>query len=142
MMAVTRQSDQEIWHQEVKERAKELGEITQRLLERNRNDPRLSGRIEEYKAIREVRAPTRDAEVIPLIYAGKTEEARALTLGIHDEHYRKLRAIAQELGETAVENIKQASVQNVSGTRPAEVAAQQLHELGQRLKQLAAQYKV
>ncbi|MHB1174274.1 MAG: methyl-accepting chemotaxis protein [Sulfuriferula sp.] len=42
----------------------------------------------------------------------------------------------------AMENIKQASVQNVSGTRQAEVAAQGLHELGQRLKQLAEQYKV
>jgi len=42
----------------------------------------------------------------------------------------------------AMENIKQASVQNVSGTRQAEVAAQNLHELGQKLQQLAAQYKV
>jgi len=42
----------------------------------------------------------------------------------------------------AMENIKQASVQNVSGTKQAEVAAQSLHELGQKLKLLAAQYKV
>jgi methyl-accepting chemotaxis protein len=33
----------------------------------------------------------------------------------------------------AMENIKQASVQNVSGTRQAEAAAQNLHELGRRL---------
>ena len=42
----------------------------------------------------------------------------------------------------AMENIKQASVQNVSGTKQAEVAAQNLHELGQKLQQLAVQYKV
>ena len=42
----------------------------------------------------------------------------------------------------AMENIKQASMQNMSGTKQAEVAAQSLHELGQRLKELAAQYKV
>ena len=42
----------------------------------------------------------------------------------------------------AMENIKQASVQNVAGTKQAEVAAQNLHELGQKLQQLAAQYKV
>jgi methyl-accepting chemotaxis protein len=42
----------------------------------------------------------------------------------------------------AMENIKQASMQNVAGTKQAEVAAQQLHELGQQMKQLAAQYKV
>ncbi|MHB0972398.1 MAG: HAMP domain-containing methyl-accepting chemotaxis protein [Thermoanaerobaculia bacterium] len=33
----------------------------------------------------------------------------------------------------AMENIKQASMQNVSGTRQAETAAQSLHELGQKL---------
>ncbi|MDP2371992.1 MAG: hypothetical protein Q8M25_27695, partial [Rhodoferax sp.] len=36
----------------------------------------------------------------------------------------------------AMENIKQASVQNVSGTKQAEVAAQGLHELGQKLSSL------
>src|SRR5574340_93862 len=42
----------------------------------------------------------------------------------------------------AMENIKQARMQNVAGTRQAEVAAQGVHELGQKLQQLAAQYKV
>jgi methyl-accepting chemotaxis protein len=42
----------------------------------------------------------------------------------------------------AMDNIKQASTQNVAGTRQAEVAAQSLHELGVRLKQLAEQYRV
>ncbi|HUP61304.1 MAG TPA: methyl-accepting chemotaxis protein [Thermoanaerobaculia bacterium] len=36
----------------------------------------------------------------------------------------------------AMENIKQASLQNVSGTRQAEVAAQNLHELGRRLSEM------
>jgi methyl-accepting chemotaxis protein len=36
----------------------------------------------------------------------------------------------------AMENIKQASVQNVSGTKQAEVAAQGLHELGQKLSEM------
>jgi methyl-accepting chemotaxis protein len=42
----------------------------------------------------------------------------------------------------AMDNIKQASTQNVAGTRQAEVAAQNLHELGLKLKQLAEQYKL
>ena len=42
----------------------------------------------------------------------------------------------------AMENIKQVSVQNVSGTKQAQTAAQSLHELGQKLKQLTEQYKV
>jgi hypothetical protein len=35
-----------------------------------------------------------------------------------------------------MENIKQASVQNVAGTKQAEVAAQGLHELGVKLGDL------
>jgi len=42
----------------------------------------------------------------------------------------------------AMENIKEASIQNVSGTRQAETAAQGLHELGQKLKKMAEQYTV
>ncbi|MBI4444203.1 MAG: chemotaxis protein, partial [Acidobacteria bacterium] len=42
----------------------------------------------------------------------------------------------------AMENIKQASAQNVASTKQAETAAQSLHELGQKLKQLVEQYQV
>jgi methyl-accepting chemotaxis protein len=41
-----------------------------------------------------------------------------------------------------MENIKQASLQNVAGTRQAETAAHSLHELGQKLEHLAEQFKV
>jgi methyl-accepting chemotaxis protein len=42
----------------------------------------------------------------------------------------------------AMENIKQASSQNMAGTRQAETAAQGLHELGLKLKQLVETYQV
>jgi methyl-accepting chemotaxis protein len=42
----------------------------------------------------------------------------------------------------AMENIKQATAQNVASRRQTESAAQNLHELGQKLKQVAAQYRV
>ena len=42
----------------------------------------------------------------------------------------------------AVSNIRQAMDQNVSGTKQTERAAQNLHELGQKLKELAEQYKI
>jgi methyl-accepting chemotaxis protein len=41
-----------------------------------------------------------------------------------------------------MENIKQASVQNVAGTKQAETAAQNLNQLGQKLQQLVEQYRV
>jgi methyl-accepting chemotaxis protein len=42
----------------------------------------------------------------------------------------------------AMENIKQATAQNVASTKQTEVAAQNLHELGQKLKRLVDRYKV
>ncbi len=76
MMSVDRRSDQEAWHQDLKDRVKELDEIMQRLFERGRNDPMLFRRLEEEKTIRDAYKQTRDTEVMPLIYAGKTGEAK------------------------------------------------------------------
>ena len=42
----------------------------------------------------------------------------------------------------AMGNIKQASTQNAVSTKQAELAAQSLQALGQKLKQLVAQYQV
>jgi methyl-accepting chemotaxis protein len=42
----------------------------------------------------------------------------------------------------AMENIKQASAQNVASTKQAEVAAQNMHQLGLKLKELVSQYRV
>lgn len=42
----------------------------------------------------------------------------------------------------AMENIKQATQQNVSGTRQAEQAAHTLNELGQKLKEMVARFKM
>src|SRR5207247_9446923 len=42
----------------------------------------------------------------------------------------------------AMENIKQASTQNVASTKQAEASAEGLHNLGQKLKQLVEQHKV
>jgi methyl-accepting chemotaxis protein len=42
----------------------------------------------------------------------------------------------------AMQSIEQASVQNVASTRQTESAAQNLHNLGQRLKQLVEQFQL
>ena len=43
---------------------------------------------------------------------------------------------------TAMESIKVASAQNVASTRQAETVAKDMHEVGRRLRDLIAQYKV
>jgi methyl-accepting chemotaxis protein len=42
----------------------------------------------------------------------------------------------------AMESIKVASAQNMEGTKQAAVAAQQLHDLGEKLKQIVARYRL
>ncbi|MDD5180891.1 MAG: methyl-accepting chemotaxis protein, partial [Gallionellaceae bacterium] len=107
MMALTQHSEQEAWQQDINARSKEMTAAMQRLRERNRNNPSLSGKLEEFHTIREDFVQTRDS-IIPLIYAGKTEQARALALGIQDERYRKMRVIALELESKAAEQARTA----------------------------------
>ncbi len=108
MLVVPKRSAQEVWHQDIKERSKEISGIEQRLLERNRNDSLLYTKLEELRTIREAFAQTRNDQVIPLIYAGKAEQAKTILQGIQQERYLKIRAISQELGDAAVEKARAA----------------------------------
>jgi methyl-accepting chemotaxis protein len=42
----------------------------------------------------------------------------------------------------AMENIKQVSAENAAGSRQAETSAQDLHELGQKLRQVSERFKL
>ena len=112
MMAADTRSDQETWHQDIKQRSKEISVTAQRLLERNRNDLPLLARLEELNKTREAFAQTRDEKIIPLAYAGKEKQARALTLGVQLERYNKMRGIAQKLGDEAEEKARAAVAQS------------------------------
>ncbi|MHB0975324.1 MAG: methyl-accepting chemotaxis protein [Thiobacillus sp.] len=108
MMLLARQSDRDIWQQDIRQRSQLIAETTQRLLERNRHDARLSGRLEALGTVQAAFAQTRDGQLIPLIHANRTDEARALAAGIQEERYRRMRAIARELGDAAVERARGA----------------------------------
>ena len=108
MMAATKRPDQDSWHQDIKQRDMEIAAATQQLLERNHNDPGLLAQLDRLKTIREAFSQTRDDQIIPLIYANKTDEAMAQVVGIQEERHRKMRAIALELGDAAVEKARAA----------------------------------
>ena len=72
-------------------------------------------------------------ESIRLLAESITEAAQAATQIAASSQQQM---VGMDQVALAMENIKQASVQNVAGTRQAEVAAQSLHELGQRLGDL------
>ena len=80
-----------------------------------------------------VKQTTETGEAIRLLAESVSEAAQAATQ-IAASSQQQMAGMDQVA--LAMENIKQASVQNVAGTRQAEVAAQSLHELGQKLSDM------
>jgi methyl-accepting chemotaxis protein len=78
-------------------------------------------------------------ESIQVLSASVAEAAQAATQ-IAASNQQQLVGVDQVA--SAMESIKQASTQNVDSAKQLEVAAHNLNELGQKLKQLVAQYKV
>ena len=80
-----------------------------------------------------VKQTTETGESIRLLADSLVEAAQAATQIAASSQQQM---VGMDQVALAMENIKQASVQNVSGTRQAEVAAQSLHELGQKLSDM------
>jgi methyl-accepting chemotaxis protein len=78
-------------------------------------------------------------ESIQALASSVTEAAQAATQ-IAASSQQQLVGVDQVAG--AMENIKQASTQNVASARQLEVAARNLSELGHRLKQIIQHYKI
>ncbi|HEX3717125.1 MAG TPA: CHASE3 domain-containing protein [Verrucomicrobiae bacterium] len=72
--------------------------------------------------------------------AGSVTEAAQAATQIAASSQQQLVGVDQVAG--AMENIKQASTQNVASAKQLEVAARNLSELGQRLKQIIQHYKI
>ncbi len=81
---------------------------------------------------------TRAGETIRLLAESITEAAQASTQ-ITASSQQQLAGMDQIV--LAMENIKTASTQNVAGARQTEQSAQNLHELGQKLKKLLEEYR-
>ncbi|MGE5808792.1 MAG: methyl-accepting chemotaxis protein, partial [Nitrospirota bacterium] len=73
------------------------------------------------------------------ILADSIAEAAQASTQIAASSQQQLAGMDQILA--AMESIKQASSQNVTGTKQTEAAAHNLHELGQKMKKLVEQYK-
>ncbi|OIQ87423.1 frizzy aggregation protein FrzCD [mine drainage metagenome] len=90
------------------ERSQQIDHLLFALLARAKNDSKQLSRLEELKSVWLAFAQTKDAEIVPLILAGKTAESRQLMTGVQQEREEKIRAIAKELGHTAEENARSA----------------------------------
>ncbi|MCL5288079.1 MAG: methyl-accepting chemotaxis protein [Acidobacteria bacterium] len=111
MLSATQRSEQETYQQEVRDRSRANDELLKKLLELARSDPGSLRRIEELNAIRNAFKQTRETQIIPLIYAGKSEAASKLAIGIQADRFAKMRSIAQELRDEAEERARVTVVQ-------------------------------
>ena len=90
------------------ERSKQIDRIIAGLLARAKNEPGQLSRLEDLKSVWQAFAQTKDAEIIPLILAGKTAESRELLVGVQQGRAQRIRAITEDLGKAAEEDAQRA----------------------------------
>jgi len=105
---LSKRTEQDPLLAEAAERSKRIERMILGLLERTKNDPDRLSRLEELKSVWQAFAQTKDAEIIPLILAGKITESRELAVGVQQGRQQKIRAIAEELGRAADEDARLA----------------------------------
>ena len=97
MVSANSRAQQETLHNEIRERSKRVGDTLQQLIERSRNQPDRGSKLEQFNAIRTTYRANRETQIIPLIVAGKTDEARELLVGVQAERAAKMESIADGL---------------------------------------------
>ncbi|MBI3919186.1 MAG: methyl-accepting chemotaxis protein, partial [Betaproteobacteria bacterium] len=117
MMLVTGRADREALHNDTNKRSKEVDETVQQLLTHNKDNARHYSMLEEFSAIRKDYRETRDAQVVPLIYADKTDEAKTLVVGIQSGRNEKMRAIADQLVDDIEKTARSALTQSEQTAR-------------------------
>ncbi|TAK39430.1 MAG: methyl-accepting chemotaxis protein, partial [Betaproteobacteria bacterium] len=93
---------------EAADRSKRIDRIIRGLLDRGKNDPKRLPQLEELKSVWQAFAQTKDADIIPLILAGKTAESRELAVGVQQGRAQKIRDIAEELGKASEDDARLA----------------------------------
>ena len=79
------------------QRRKQIDADIDRLHEALKHDPVISEKFEGFNSIRNVFTETREKTVIPLILAGKVDEAKKVALGVQSERTAKMRNLADEI---------------------------------------------
>ena len=105
---LSKRSEQDPLVKEATERSQQIDRLILSLLERAKSDPKQLSRLEEMKSVWQAFAQTKDAEIIPLILEGKLAESRGFAVGVQQGRAQKIRAIGEELGQAAEENMRLA----------------------------------
>jgi len=106
MMLTDKRAEQEVWHQEVKNRTKNIDVVILGLLQKRTYGQETIQKLEDLNSTIKAYNETRENQIVPFIYSGKTEQAKNLVLGLQMERYNKIRTTAEELGLRAEEDAK------------------------------------
>lgn len=101
MMSASDKAGKDMWNQRIKENAEEISKLMQRLLERNKDEPKILSNLEELNKVRLAFKETLNTQLIPLIYDGKIAEAKSLSLSIQTERFDKMHSITMEMVKEA-----------------------------------------
>ncbi len=106
-------SDRAAWKKpqaEIRELSASNDQIMKRLLANSPNGA-FHSELQEIDSIRKTMETTRQTVAIPLILAGKLEQAKAVSLGIQSERMARLRAIAEQVDQQASQQAVQRTQQ-------------------------------
>lgn len=98
MSMKTERSDQEALEHDIRIYSSKVDERVQRLTTLGRDKPKFLAGIDELKSTIAIYRQVREKQ-FALIYEGKPELARQLSLGIQEQHHEKIREIARVLGD-------------------------------------------
>lgn len=99
MMLVKNSNEREALNQESQRLQKNIGQELHQLIERNKDRIERFSHLEQFSAIQNLLQQTRESQTIPLINAGKLDEAVKINTGVQLERNLNLREIADDLVE-------------------------------------------
>ncbi|MEK7214625.1 MAG: methyl-accepting chemotaxis protein, partial [Chloroflexota bacterium] len=108
MTLVSNRGDRDRLRQDITTRAAENTARLQQLLARSQDDLELLPKVQAFNAIATPFRETMETQMIPLITAGRTDEANAIALGIQEERSEGLRSIAGEIITMTERRVQQA----------------------------------
>lgn len=97
MAGVESRSEKEGQHARIKEATAAVESLFKTLYDRNRHEPEITRLLEELERTFADFKDTRDRQIIPLTYSGKTEQAMSIALGIQSERYSRMASTVSKL---------------------------------------------
>jgi methyl-accepting chemotaxis protein len=100
MMAAPDRAAQEALHEQIRTLTRDIDTAFAALLDGARSDDVAAG-LRDVRQVWQAFRDTRDGELIPAIYAGRLDEARAIATGVQAERYRRFSTGAARLVDDA-----------------------------------------